>query len=298
MPPLSISVLIATRDRPQELQRCLDTVLAQCLAPQEILLLDDGPVTPVPASLLTTIRNTVRLHYQYQNPAIGVAAGRNMLMQNAQGDLLVILDDDAYFADNEVLERIATAFASLDSLGILALSIQDFRYTPPRMLKPNASPHRLGAMVMGAGYFIGGAHVIRKDVALVCAYSPELRYAHEELELSYQCIDAGFSIGLLDGTAAIHRPSSNTAFTEDPTRFYGHVRNRIWLARSYLPLPFFATHLAAWLVRYAFRAFKYRLWRTYFSGVRDGFRMQKQRQEKIGTETIRYLKTHRGRLWW
>ena len=298
MPPFSISVLIATRDRPQELQRCLDTVLAQCLAPQEILLLDDGPVTPAPASLLTTIRDTIPLQYHYQNPAIGVAAGRNMMMQNAQGDLLVILDDDAYFADEEVLERISTAFSSLDSLGILALSIQDFRYTPPRMLKPNASPHQLGATVKGVGYFIGGAHAIRKDVASVCSYSPELRYAHEELELSYQCIDAGFTIGLLDGPAAIHRPSSNAVFIEDPARFYGHVRNRIWLARTYLPLPFLATHLAAWLVRYAYRAFKYRLWKTYFRGVKDGFRIQKHRHEKIRKETIRYLKTHRGRLWW
>lgn len=85
-----LSVIVCTRDRPQDLRRCLES-LARCRpAPDEIIVVDNGAgrgelrsiVEAVPAAILVT------------EPRIGLSRARNTGIGAAHGDILVFTDDD------------------------------------------------------------------------------------------------------------------------------------------------------------------------------------------------------------
>lgn len=103
----SISVIIPTRDRAGLLPRCLDSVLAQSLAPTEIIVIDDGSADET-RPLLARNYPQVRL---LAGPRRGVSAARNMGIAAAAGDWLALLDsDDSWFPHK--LERQAAALAN------------------------------------------------------------------------------------------------------------------------------------------------------------------------------------------
>lgn len=94
-----LSVVIATYNRPQSLVRILGELAAQTLAKNryEIVVIDDGSkeaVSPaVDAFLNTREGKDLRVHVERQKNA-GAAAARQRGAEIAQGEVLVILDDD------------------------------------------------------------------------------------------------------------------------------------------------------------------------------------------------------------
>ena len=85
-----ISVIIPTFNRAQVLRRALDSVLNQSLAPDEVIVVDDGS-TDETAQLLSS--HYPRVNYLYQ-PNQGVSSARNHGVQEATGNWLAFLDSD------------------------------------------------------------------------------------------------------------------------------------------------------------------------------------------------------------
>ena len=86
----SISVVIPTHDRAEPLSRALTSVLAQTLAPMEIIVVDDGSTDPT-RSLVERRFPAVRYLYQ---PNRGVSSARNRGIRAARGDWIALLDSD------------------------------------------------------------------------------------------------------------------------------------------------------------------------------------------------------------
>ncbi len=86
----SISVIIPTYNRAHVLGRALDSVLAQTLAPLEIIVIDDGSTDATPA-LMQHHYPSIR-YLQQDNQ--GVSAARNLGIQQARGDWIALLDSD------------------------------------------------------------------------------------------------------------------------------------------------------------------------------------------------------------
>jgi GT2 family glycosyltransferase len=85
-----VSVIVCTRDRPQELAGCLDSLLAQRLPPEEIVVVDDGSAGPITRRVAAERPRTV---YRRQQP-LGLAAARNTGIRAARHDLIAFTDDD------------------------------------------------------------------------------------------------------------------------------------------------------------------------------------------------------------
>jgi glycosyltransferase involved in cell wall biosynthesis len=85
----SISVVIPARNASATLRRAIDSVLAQTLPADEIIVVDDGSsdATPAVASM-----HGVRLIQQKE--ALGAAAARNAGVRAAQGEWIAFLDAD------------------------------------------------------------------------------------------------------------------------------------------------------------------------------------------------------------
>lgn len=88
--PDSATILIPTRNRPEDLQRCLELLLAQLPAGFRILVCDDSSNTDTKTLIEERFPSVQRL----EGPRIGPGANRNTGARAATGRWLVFLDDD------------------------------------------------------------------------------------------------------------------------------------------------------------------------------------------------------------
>jgi len=87
---MKISVIVPAYNCVATIRETLDSVLAQTVQPDEILVIDDGS-TDGTASLVAGYAPRVTLERQENR---GVAAARNRLCEKAGGDLIAFLDSD------------------------------------------------------------------------------------------------------------------------------------------------------------------------------------------------------------
>jgi len=90
-----LTAVVCTRDRPDLLGDCLQTLARQSVPPGEleILVVDDGSATALDdvVASVSTAGMPVRLHRQ---AAAGLQAARNTGIDLARGDVIAFLDDD------------------------------------------------------------------------------------------------------------------------------------------------------------------------------------------------------------
>lgn len=98
-----VSVVIPTYNRPQFLKRAIGSVLRQTFADFEIIVVDDG--SAVPAKPVIDDFGDPRLHYVYQQNC-GLSASRNRGIQEAQGTLIALLDDDDMFMPHKLESQV------------------------------------------------------------------------------------------------------------------------------------------------------------------------------------------------
>ena len=111
-----VSVIVCTRDRPQELAGCLNSLLAQSRAPEEIVVVDDGSIGPAVRRVAT---ERARVTYRRQQ-ASGLGAARNIGIRAARHDILVFTDDDVRH-HRLWLERLVRPFAESETVAATGL---------------------------------------------------------------------------------------------------------------------------------------------------------------------------------
>jgi GT2 family glycosyltransferase len=88
--------VVATKDRPEELLRAVESLVAQTVLPEELCIVDSSEETPV----RTTIEELcagVGLGLDYQHPAPrGLTVQRNIGIARTHGDPVFLIDDDVY----------------------------------------------------------------------------------------------------------------------------------------------------------------------------------------------------------
>ena len=116
-----ISVVIPSYNCANYLPECLDSVLAQTLAPAEIVVLDDGSQDGT-GDLLAARYPQVRHVWQ---PNQGLSAARNAGIAAARYDLIAFSDaDDVWHPER--LERQLGAMEAMPHIGIVGCGLADF----------------------------------------------------------------------------------------------------------------------------------------------------------------------------
>ena len=105
-PPL-ISVVVATRERPQSLAVCLDSLSRMDYPDYEIVVVDNAPVTDATASLVAK-RAEESLCY-VREPRRGLAAAHNCGLERVRGTIVAFTDDDVIL-DRRWLTAISRGF--------------------------------------------------------------------------------------------------------------------------------------------------------------------------------------------
>lgn len=157
-----ISVVIPAYNRSQCIARAVESVLAQSLAPSEILIVDDGSSDDL-AGALAPFGERVRLIVHKTN--MGAAAARNTGVQAAAGDLIAFLDSDDVWKP----EKLRMQIAFMQRLGLEACCTGFEVVTPGAdgariAWRPYPETMDLSHFVWGCYTSPGSTLVIRRDV--------------------------------------------------------------------------------------------------------------------------------------
>ena len=118
---MRISAIVPTYNRPKELARCLDSILAQSFLPSEVIVVESGKregtfnVTKSMERLFD--ERGVRLIYK-ENSVDSLTAAKKMGILNASGDIVSILDDDMVLGKDYYHEIVRVYEANPEALGV------------------------------------------------------------------------------------------------------------------------------------------------------------------------------------
>jgi GT2 family glycosyltransferase len=216
---------------------------------------------------------------------VGIPGGRNAGVPHARGDLLLFLDDDASLADQDALERLHEKFSKDPRLGLVQLRVvprgggRPRRDWVPRLRV--GDPARTSEVT---AVWEGAVAMPRSVFEQVGGWPAEFRHAHEGVDLAWRVMDAGYRVQYAGDVAALHPPQ--TAPMPHDYSFYFGARNRVWLARRYLPLPLGALYVATFALRTAPRLRSLGEVKEALRGYRDGMRGPFGRRQRLRARTL------------
>ena len=260
-------VLLTMGDRPAELARAVASVQAQDGDPIEVVVVGNGAADIQAPDGVTVVQLP-------QN--VGIPAGRNAGVLASSGDVVLFVDDDGWLPDAGTAERLRAAFADDPRLGIVSFRIVDpvsgrtERRHVPRLRA--GDPERSSDVTT----FLGGACGVRREVFDRCGLLPgDFFYAHEETDLAWRALDAGYRIHYA-AREVLHHPAG-AASARHASFYFHNARNRVWLARRRLPWPLAVVYVLAWAIVTALRERRRVTLAAWGRGMRAGL------QEPAGT---------------
>ncbi|MFF3729277.1 glycosyltransferase family 2 protein [Streptomyces sp. NPDC002476] len=259
------AVVITMGNRPEELRALLDSVAEQEGDRIEVVVVGNGaPVPDVPAGV-----RTVELPEN-----LGIPGGRNVGIEafgpsGADVDALLFLDDDGLLPLTDTAELCRQAFEADPRLGIISFRIADpdtgatQRRHVPRLRA--SDPMRSSRVTT----FLGGANAVRTKVfAEVGPLPGQFFYAHEETDLAWRALDAGW---MIDYRADMVLDHPTTAPSRHAVYHRMVARNRVWLARRNLPAPLVPVYLGVWLLLTLVRKPSGPALKAWFGGFKEGW---------------------------
>jgi GT2 family glycosyltransferase len=268
-------VVLTTGSRPEVLALALDSLRAQRGVELDMVAVFNGAQ---PAGLPEGVRG-VGL-----DEDIGIPAARNAGAQQAGGELLFFLDDDASLVGEDTLARVVERFAADPSLGAVQLGVaplgggESSRDWVPRL--------RVGDRTRPSDVAVlwEGAVAIRRSVFdAVGGWAAEFRFVHEGVDLAWRIMDTGFRVHYAGDIGVLHPPPARVAAGERHaySAYYG-ARNRVWLARRHLPPALGALFVATFAARTLPRVNA----RAALRGYRDGLRGSYPECRKLRARTL------------
>ncbi|MCX4736116.1 glycosyltransferase family 2 protein [Streptomyces sp. NBC_01363] len=259
------AVVITMGNRPEELRALLDSVAVQDGDRIEVVVVGNGaPVPDVPAGV-----RSVELPEN-----LGIPGGRNVGIEafgpsGADVDALLFLDDDGLLPLTDTAELCRQAFEADPELGIISFRIADpdtgvtQRRHVPRLRA--SDPMRSSRVTT----FLGGANAVRtKVIAEIGPLPGQFFYAHEETDLAWRALDAGW---MIDYRADMVLNHPTTAPSRHAVYHRMVARNRVWLARRNLPAPLVPVYLGVWLLLTLLRKPSGPALKAWLGGFREGW---------------------------
>ncbi|MFF1463877.1 glycosyltransferase family 2 protein [Streptomyces sp. NPDC058330] len=259
------AVIITMGNRPDELRALLDSVAVQDGDRIEVVVVGNGaPVPEVPPGV-----RTVELPEN-----LGIPGGRNVGIEafgpsGAEVDALLFLDDDGLLPNTDTAELCRQAFDADPKLGIITFRIADpetgvtQRRHVPRLRA--SDPMRSSRVTT----FLGGANAVRTQVIAEVGGLPDaFFYAHEETDLAWRALDAGW---MIDYRADMVLNHPTTAPSRHAVYHRMVARNRVWLARRNLPAPLVPVYVGVWLLLTLVRKPSGPALKAWFGGFREGW---------------------------
>lgn len=236
----SISVIIATRDRPDLLVEATRSVLAQHLLPEELLVVDDGPTKAASRALAALTAESAFPLRLLTGPEAGPAAARNVGLRAARGELVAFLDDDDLWLPEKLALQVQW-FVRRSKLGLLGTGC--VRTPAPRAVSavwgqtcPGLRPISLSAMLRANRLVLSSVVAQRECLTAAGRFDESLPLAQDwDLWLR---VAAEWEVAELPAPLTIHRlhPDQRSRDQAAMRAMEAEVMRRA-LARATTPQP-------------------------------------------------------------
>ncbi|MDT8286027.1 MAG: glycosyltransferase [Elusimicrobiales bacterium] len=248
--PFSVSVLIATRDRPDQFCRCLSALAGKGAARliKEVIVLEDGSPPGVQESVRSSLESVCALmgvpHRLLLNTSPeGIAVARGRLSNAASPDSAysLYLDDDVYLARG-CLTELVECLASWPAAGVAG----------PRTVfsdKPGVTAHGANFVSRWTGIYaetdppvrtecdwlLTTCFLVKREVlAAGVDFEPGFYFTHAEVDFCLRAAAAGFRTVYCPAAVALHDEKAGLV---KPERLYYMYRNKFLVLRRGLRLP-------------------------------------------------------------
>ncbi len=253
------TVVITTRNRVDDLRKCLHSVRSQVPVP-EVIVIDDASTDGTAAMVRGEFPEVILVAHDRSQ---GYIRSRNEAARLATGSVIVSLDDDAAFSSAAIVGCALHGFSDGRIAAVAIPYIDVNRDSVIRQCAPDAE----GVYVVAS--FIGTAHAIRKDRFLhLGGYREHLFHQGEESDLCLRLLAAGYVVRLGAGDPIHHFESPKRDFRR--MDHYG-PRNAILFAWQNVPFPLLIANLLATTVRVLTWTLSPSRLATRLAGVLSGF---------------------------
>ena len=297
-----VSYVLATYDRPNELEEALDSILDQAYPQIEIVVV--GKTSRRVAQLFDNGQKYDRdwITYRGFSDRKGPAQAKNVGFRLAKGKFIIHIDDDATVADSSATDRVVSLFQSTKDVGVLAFQSRNHDTEeiipneipdPPDFKTPPFEEYR-------TTFYTGVGTAFRQDALNAAGLYPEnFEYGFEEEDLAIRVLNSGYDILYTPSIVVYHKKSPNA---RRPTleMLELQIENRIRIAIRNLPWRYVLFTTVIWsmytILKTRRMASLYRIYHRLFSQRRALL----NERNVINSETIKLLKSRHSQLffWW
>ena len=245
-PTPTAAVVIATRNRREELWRAIDSALRQSARPR-VVVIDDGSDDDYGDELH---RRFPAVRYERLPRYSGIMAARNRGVALAEAPFVFSIDDDAVFTSDDTIERTLPEFDD-PRVGAVSMPYHDIVAGEPQpRVTPPPGPGRFVVE-----YFIGTSHALRRGLFLALGGYREVLFTRcEERDYCVRMLDRG-CVTVLGRTPPIeHRPSPRRP-RELNDRL--QARNYAWYVVHNVPTRHAPLHLLGTLINQTRQGWRY-----------------------------------------
>lgn len=250
MSALTVSFVIATYNRKDDLRDTLDSVLEQEYPDFEVVVVCNSDDSTPDLFAADGPFDRERIRYFHFPDRMGVAKARNTGIRKATGDIIITLDDDAVLKHPDVTRHVVDAFSADPELGVLAFRSENY-YTGTVAPKEFPDPpfnQRDPTESFETAFFVGVGNAIRAAVfSEVGYYAEDFEYGVEELDLSLRIVDAGYRIRY-DPSACVRHKESPDGRLPDQEVVQQMLANRIKTTIRNLPWRYVVVSAIIWSI--------------------------------------------------
>ena len=251
---MTLSVMISTRGRIDDLRRTCRALLQFNPPPLEVLITMDGCTGDVVEAVKAELPEA-RL---FVHPiGLGSVASRDRMIREARGDLVLALDDDSYPEQLDCIVRIVPFFEQQPQLAVLHFPQRTDEY--PQTLAQT----KFGSEHLTRSFANSGAVLRRSTYLQLPGFESRFFHMYEEPDYALQCVAAGYDV-VFSPVITIRHHYSGQARNEIRIH-HRHARNEFWSTVMRCPFPF-AIGVAAWRV---FSQFRYACKRGWSWAIRE-----------------------------
>jgi len=102
-----ISIIIPTKNRFQDIIKCIESILIQTLLPDEIVIVDSSDTEELKSNLDDLFHD--KIAFKYIHAPLSLTQARNVGIKESTGDIIIFLDDDVIL-DKEYIKEIMHVF--------------------------------------------------------------------------------------------------------------------------------------------------------------------------------------------
>ncbi|MCC6447741.1 MAG: glycosyltransferase family 2 protein [Chitinophagaceae bacterium] len=192
---MMIDIIVPTYNRPNDIEKFVSEIQKQNYIDYHVYIIDDCGKEPIE----NLIPKNSFFTYCRLNENKGQAFARNVAIGMGHGDIIVSLDDDAWFEDTDGLMKIQRYFAEYPQLGCLMFDVR----TPAEDYLSSIHHIKENAALIGSHITCGCAYS-RKAIDRIGGFGGFLHSGAEETDVTLKLIIEKFELRLAKNIKVFH----------------------------------------------------------------------------------------------